>query len=251
MKWGVRRANLQAARTQARVEKLKAKKKEQDKLLRAKTKVGKLSNEEAELKAKLKAGNDKLKSKGSSKKEEPQETKPKKEETKPSENKVENKPKAPRRMSEVSDDELKQIVTRMNMERQYKRMIEEDRQSVDTGKSAFKEWAGKTAKTILVDTAVSAGKRYMTNLLYDKADAAYEKHKKKSKSESKSEDKEPSFKTESKEKKSSADKEPSSSKSKTSSESRNPNIDDYINNMTKGWGSTDLIIYDDEKRKRG
>ena len=54
MKWGVRRSERQLARAKSKVEKLKAKKKEADKLDRAKKKLSKAKAEEQSLKDYLK-----------------------------------------------------------------------------------------------------------------------------------------------------------------------------------------------------
>ena len=167
MKWGVRKANIQAARAQARVDKLKIKKREQDKLLRAKTKVNKLNNEEAELKRKLKG-----------KDNEPEESKS------PS---AKNVSKHPKKLSDVSDEDLRVRINRLEMEKRYKDLVSEKYQKeVKAGKGAFRKWASESAKTILVDTSVDLGKQAFKHMAAKKINekmgeiAVYSNNKKKS-----------------------------------------------------------------------
>lgn len=136
MKWGVRRANRKSARLEKRVAKLKAKKKQQDKLDRAKKKVNKLLEEEQALKGKLK--------------------KPKPE-TKPDNDVVETKPKKEKRhkrVGQMSDEELRARINRLNMEKQYRDLMQGDgKQKTQQGKSIVKEILEDSAKNIGKQTA--------------------------------------------------------------------------------------------------
>lgn len=157
MKWGVRKASYQAARAQKRVDKLKVKAREQARLTRAKNKVAKLNAEEASLKRKLK-GKPEL-DKG---------------EEKPVSSRIKRSSKKPRKLADISDEDLKARVDRLRLEQTYKELVSAKYQKdIDKGKGAFKKWAGESAKSILVDTSVDLGKQWFKAIA---ADAVNKKH---------------------------------------------------------------------------
>lgn len=147
MKWGVRKAQYQANRLQKRVDKLKVKKKEQDRLLRAKNKVNKLKGQESELRKAVKGNKNKLDD-------------PKTVKSKPTTVKK-------RKLSDLSDEELRSKLNRLQMEKQYKALIAENQAEMNKGKGAFTKWAGEKAKTILVDSAVDIGRQVVKSKMAD------------------------------------------------------------------------------------
>ena len=135
MKWGVRRAERQAARTQAKVNKLKAKKKQQDRLERAKKKVAKLTAEEAELKQKLKGKNGKV--------------------DKPDKVNGSVKPETKIRKKSIkylSDEELSSRIERMKLEDKFNELMEKreppKQEKVSKGKKIVSEILENSAKNI-------------------------------------------------------------------------------------------------------
>ena len=101
MKWGVRRTEAQLARAQGRVDKLKAKKKEAVRLERAKKKLNAAKQEEQNLKSFL------------SKKDKS---------NKPAKDSSNLKTKK-KQISELSETELRERITRMELEKRYKDLV--------------------------------------------------------------------------------------------------------------------------------
>lgn len=147
MKWGVRKASYQAARAQKRVDKLKVKARERAKLDRARNKVNKLMTEEANLKRKLRGKPD----------TDDQNT------SKPSTRS--RRTEQPKKLSDISDEELRSRINRLQMEKQYKDLVSDKYQKeINKGKGAFKKWAGESAKTILVDSSVDLGRQWFKHV---------------------------------------------------------------------------------------
>ena len=122
MKWGVRRAQTQAAKLGKRVDKLKAKKKEVDRLVRARKKLQKLHLEEDTLKEKIK--NAKQTATGIQKPVKKKEVPKDESSTGESDNKPINTKKR-RKLSEVSDAELSARINRLELEQRYKRLMDQ------------------------------------------------------------------------------------------------------------------------------
>lgn len=130
MKWGVRRAERKAARLQKKVDKLKAKKRQQDRFDRAKKKLNKLMDEEQALKGKLK-------------KSKPDDDAPEK--TKEPTVKYDRKKK----VEKMSDDELRSRINRLNMEKQYRDLMQGDgKQKTQQGEGYIKSILKDSGKNI-------------------------------------------------------------------------------------------------------
>ena len=164
MKWGVRRAQTQADRVAKRVEKLKAKKKEQDKLTRAKNKLSKLQEEEKSLKSKLK-------------------NKPEKGEKEKKIGQGKTKPVKKKKISEMSDEELNSVIERIRLEQRYKELVApsntEAKKKIFDGRSFMSKLTQQTAEDLGVQVTKYYGAKLINNLIGDE-NAVYANNKKKS-----------------------------------------------------------------------
>lgn len=165
MKWGVRRTEAQLARLSGKVDKLKAKKKEQDKLTRAKNKLAKLKDEEERLKSALKNKPEKKK-----KVEDSPEPEKKKKVVK-------------KKLSELSDDELNAMINRINLEQRYKLLIsqnapKEEKKKIFDGRSFMSKVTQQTAEDLTVQVTKHFGSKLLNKLIGE--DVIYANNKKKS-----------------------------------------------------------------------
>ena len=149
MKWGVRRAQTQADRVAKRVEKLKAKKKEHDKLIRAKNKLSKLQEEEASLKEALKNKPKKV--------NEEKATKP-------------EKHKKKKKISEMTDEELNAVINRKNLEKRYLELVspsspKEEKKKIFDGRQFISKLTQQTAEDLGVQVTKHLGAKLINNIL--------------------------------------------------------------------------------------
>lgn len=162
MKWGVRRTEAQLARLGKKVDKLKAKKKQQDKLDRAKKKLNKLMDEEQSLKSALKNKPEKNK-KVESEKEEPIKKK--------------------KKLSEMSDEELNAVINRINLEKRYKDLMaqdapKEEKKKIFDGRNFMSKITQQTAEDLGVQVTKHFGSKLLNKLIGE--DVIYANNKKKS-----------------------------------------------------------------------
>lgn len=152
MKWGVRRTEAQLGRLNKKNEKLKEKKKAQDSLLRAKKKLDKARVEEETLKRKIKSNRSELKFRGNSDKS----TSTTKSVTK------EPKKRTPK---DLSDDELRSRINRLEMERRYSDLVGGNKQQINKGQNHIKKYMSESAKTIIADSAVDIGRQAVKHFM--------------------------------------------------------------------------------------
>lgn len=161
MKWGVRRTEAQLARLGKRVDKLKAKKKQQDKLDRAKKKLDKLMAEEESLKSALKKKPKKVK----------EEKEPKPEKVKPVKKK--------KKISELTDDELRSVINRIEMEKKYKELTttKETKKKIFDGRSFLSNVLQRSGEELGTQVVKYAGAKAINKILDDEAVFANNKKK--------------------------------------------------------------------------
>ena len=145
MKWGVRRSEAELGRVQKRVDKLKAKKQAQDRLERAKKKLAKAKAEESSLKTYLKKGKSKVESKSKDN------TAPKK-----------------IALKDLSDDELRTRINRMNMEKQYIDMVGNKKRN-NNGKSFVTGILEQSGRNIATQATTYAMGKLLNNMFKNMA----------------------------------------------------------------------------------
>lgn len=159
MKWGIRRTEAQLGRATERVNKLKAKKKVQDRLTRAKNKLAKMQAEEEELKSKLKGKStksDKVKDK-----------------------KVETVSKK-KKVSEMTDEELNKLINRMSLEKRYKELAEpttETKKKLFDGRSFISNVGQRSAEELGTQVTKHFGSKLLNKMIGE--EAVYANNKKK------------------------------------------------------------------------
>lgn len=160
MKWGVRRAEAKLARTTARVNKLKAKKKEYDKLTRAKNKLAKMMEEEERLKTTLRK-------------------KPKKED-KPEKDKSEKQVKR-KKISDMTDAELQAKIDRINLEKRYSELVHpsntETKKKIFDGRNFISTVSQRSAEELGTQVTKHFGAKILNKLIGE--EAVYANNKKK------------------------------------------------------------------------
>lgn len=166
MKWGVRRTEAQLDKLAGRVEKLKAKKKQQDKLNRAKSKLEKLKEEEKNLKSALKNKSSKPK----------KEKEVKEEDSKPVKKKVKKK------LSELTDEELNAAINRINLEKRYMELVspkapEKEQKKIFDGRNFMSKLTQQTAEDLGVQVTKHYGAKLINKLIGEQA--VYANNKKK------------------------------------------------------------------------
>lgn len=157
MRWGVRRyQNKDGTLTKAgqrryakELEKLKAEQKVLNNRKRTQAKIDKLES--------LRKNVDDMK----------QDTSQKKDVTKTSSNQKHTSQKK-RTIKDLSDDELRTIISRLEMEKRYKDLVKSEVQ-VDKGKSFAKKYAGEAAKKIILDNAVDIVSQGIKHLMSKQA----------------------------------------------------------------------------------
>lgn len=142
MKWGVIRTKAKLAKTQRKVDKLKTKKKKVDELLREKKKLEKALAEKEALKTYIKKGKKSKSSDGDSKSS--AETKDKK-----------------KTVKDMSDDELRSIVNRLQLERQYSDLRGSSKKRETFMDSTIKPALKESSKQLIKDFATKQGKKLL------------------------------------------------------------------------------------------
>lgn len=163
MKWGVRRTEAQLGRATERVNKLKAKKKEQDRLTRAKNKLEKMKAEEKELKAKLKGKHEKV-DKIKDKIKDTKDKHPKK-----------------KKISEMTNEELQARIDRMNLEKRYSELVNpsntETKKKIFDGRNFISTVSQRSAEELGTQVTKHFGAKLLNKLIGE--EAVYANNKKK------------------------------------------------------------------------
>lgn len=163
MKWGVRRTEAQLGRATERVNKLKAKKKEQDKLIRAKNKLAKMKAEEKSLKSKLKGKHEKV-DKIKDKIKDTKDKHPKK-----------------KKISEMTNEELQARIDRINLEKRYSELVNpsntETKKKIFDGRSFISTVSQRSAEELGTQVTKHFGAKLLNKLMGE--EAVYANNKKK------------------------------------------------------------------------